>query len=72
MLLVEGMSCAHCASTVRDAALSCTSVTEADVDVAAGRVSLSGDAVDTAEVIQTLSAAGFPARSPDPTCCQNP
>ena len=60
-LRVEGMSCASCVRHVNAALASVAGVTEVSVDLAAGRVRVSGDA-DAQALIAALQIAGYPAR----------
>ncbi|HBO6301729.1 heavy-metal-associated domain-containing protein [Pseudomonas nitroreducens] len=60
-LQVEGMSCASCVRHVNAALAPVAGVTEVAVDLAAGRVRVSGEA-DTQALIGALQDAGYPAR----------
>ncbi|CCQ15152.1 Heavy metal transport/detoxification protein [Rhodococcus sp. AW25M09] len=57
---VEGMTCAHCAASVKEEVSEIAGVIGVDVDVAAGSVVVSSDsALDTAVVDAAISEAGY-------------
>ncbi|MCG8910904.1 heavy-metal-associated domain-containing protein [Pseudomonas sp. DP-17] len=60
-LHVEGMSCASCVRHVNAALAPVTGVAEVSVDLAAGRVRVSGDA-DAQALMAALQDAGYPAK----------
>ncbi|MBG6286296.1 heavy-metal-associated domain-containing protein [Pseudomonas nitroreducens] len=60
-LHVEGMSCASCVRHVNDALTPVAGVAEVSVDLAAGRVRVSGD-VDAQALMAALQDAGYPAK----------
>ncbi|MDF3866786.1 heavy-metal-associated domain-containing protein (plasmid) [Pseudomonas nitroreducens] len=60
-LHVEGMSCASCVRHVNAALTPVTGVAEVSVDLAAGRVRVSGD-VDAQALMAALQDAGYPAK----------
>lgn len=60
-LLVEGMTCGNCAKHVEEALRPLSGVQGIEVDLADGRVRVSG-AADSAVLIDALDEAGYPAR----------
>ncbi|MDI9897681.1 heavy-metal-associated domain-containing protein [Rhodococcus sp. IEGM 1381] len=57
---VEGMTCAHCAASVKEEVSEIAGVTGVDVDVDAGSVVVSSDAtLDTAAVDAAIAEAGY-------------
>ena len=59
-LQVEGMTCDHCRQRVETVATAVAGVVAAQVDLAAGTLTVSGG--EPAAVIAAVSAAGYPAR----------
>ena len=59
-LRVEGMTCASCVRHVNAALAPIAGVADVSVDLAAGRVKVSGDA-DVAALLAALQEAGYPA-----------
>jgi copper chaperone len=57
---VTGMSCGHCATSVRDEVENLPGVTGVDVDVASGRVTIDSDApIPTDALEDAVEAAGY-------------
>ncbi|WP_415973254.1 heavy-metal-associated domain-containing protein [Rhodococcus sp. 077-4] len=57
---VEGMTCAHCAASVKEEVSEIAGVTGVDVDVDAGSVVVTSDsALDTAAVDAAIVEAGY-------------
>lgn len=57
---VEGMTCGHCAASVREEVSEISGVTGVDVDVDSGAVVVSSDsALDTATVDAAVVEAGY-------------
>nr|WP_314145520.1 heavy-metal-associated domain-containing protein [uncultured Rhodococcus sp.] len=57
---VEGMTCAHCAASVREEVSEIAGVTGVDVDVDSGAVVVSSDStLDTATVDAAVAEAGY-------------
>ena len=57
---VEGMTCAHCAASVKEEVSEIAGVTGVDVDVNAGSVVVSSDSVlETATVDAAITEAGY-------------
>lgn len=63
-LMVEGMTCDNCVKHVTAALRPLAGVQDVDVDLASGRVRITGDA-DSAALIEALDDAGYPARQAD-------
>ena len=65
-LKIKGMTCSHCASSVRRALLGCPGVTAAEVDLSAGRASVSGGDLDALrEAVEGLGYTVAEAESGD-------
>ena len=60
-LQVEGMTCGSCVRHVNAALAPVAGVAEVEVDLAAGRVRVAGDA-DLQALLAALQDAGYPAR----------
>ncbi|WP_404426600.1 heavy-metal-associated domain-containing protein [Thalassospira australica] len=60
-LKVDDMSCGHCAATVTKAAEGISGVEKADIDLAKGEVTVTGNP-DVAALIAAIDDAGYPAR----------
>lgn len=57
---VKGMTCDHCVGTVREALASLPTVTDVDVDLDSGRVTVASDGpLDTAAVRAAVEEAGY-------------
>ncbi|OZC90840.1 cation-transporting ATPase [Rhodococcus sp. 06-412-2C] len=57
---VEGMTCAHCAASVKEEVSEIAGVTGVEVDVDAGSVVVSSDsALDTATIDAAVAEAGY-------------
>ena len=57
---VTGMTCGHCASSVREEISEIAGVTQVDVDVATGRVDITSDAaLDEAAIGAAVTEAGY-------------
>jgi copper chaperone len=57
---VTGMSCGHCATSVRDEVENLPGVTSVDVDVASGKVTIDSDASIPRNAIEdAVEAAGY-------------
>jgi len=61
-LEVSGMTCQHCAEAARKAAMACSGVSQAQVDLRAGRVRVCGTAPSEDEICTALAGAGFTAK----------
>jgi len=62
ILAIEGMSCEHCASTVRTALLRCSGVAHVEVDRLGGTASIAGGDMNIAEMTEAVRKAGYNAR----------
>lgn len=58
---VKGMTCDHCAGAVSGAVTEVNGVTDVDVDVAGGKVTVVGEGVDQAAVRAAIIDAGYEA-----------
>ena len=59
-VIVSGMTCGHCAASVREEVGSLAGVTDVDVDVASGRVTISSSAPIEADAIRgAIEEAGY-------------
>jgi Cu+-exporting ATPase len=64
-LTVEGMHCASCVSKIEHALSEVEGVEEANVNLASGRASVVGDALDPATLSDAVDRAGYSARPAD-------
>jgi len=58
-LAIEGMTCSHCAASVRAALLACKGVEEAEVDLGRGVAVVKGEAADPAEMRGRIEGLGY-------------
>ena len=56
---VEGMTCAHCVLSVREEVSEVPGVSAVDVDLAGGRMTVSGEQVDEDAVRAAVAEAGY-------------
>jgi len=56
---VSGMTCGHCAANITEEVMEVPGVTEVDVDVPTGRVTVRGEPVDDAAVRAAITEAGY-------------
>jgi copper ion binding protein len=56
---VMGMTCAHCVNAVSGEVGKIPGVTAVDVDLDSGRVTVTGDGVDDAQVAAAVDEAGY-------------
>jgi copper chaperone len=56
---VRGMTCSHCVASVREEVSEVPGVTDVDVDLASGRVTVSGDAFSDDAVRAAVQEAGY-------------
>ncbi|MFJ1733443.1 heavy-metal-associated domain-containing protein [Streptomyces sp. NPDC088254] len=56
---VFGMSCGHCAASITEEVVEVPGVTEVDVDVPTGRVTVHGESVDDDAVRAAITEAGY-------------
>ncbi|MCK4276422.1 MAG: permease [Phycisphaerae bacterium] len=59
MMKVKGMTCSHCADTVRRALLGCPNVVSAEVDLRSGAVRVGGDDVDAEALGEAVRQVGY-------------
>jgi copper chaperone CopZ len=57
--VVQGMTCSHCALSVREEVSEVAGVAAVDVDLASGRLSVSGSGVDPRAVRAAVAEAGY-------------
>jgi len=60
-LAVTGMTCNHCAATVRTALLGSPGVSSADVDLASGRVTVTGVSLNAEALVSAINYLGYGA-----------
>ncbi len=58
---VSGMTCGHCVSSVREEVSEIAGVTDVDVVLESGALTVSGDNVDPAAVLGAVDEAGYQA-----------
>jgi copper chaperone len=56
---VEGMTCSHCVLSVREEVVEVAGVSAVDVDLASGRMTVTGQDVDDDAVRQAVAEAGY-------------
>jgi len=56
---VAGMTCGHCVSSVTEEVAEVPGVTDVDVDLATGGMTVAGDTVDDAAVRAAVEEAGY-------------
>ncbi|GEE01715.1 metal-binding protein [Gordonia spumicola] len=62
-ITVDGMTCGHCATSVREEISEIAGVRKVDVDVPSGRVDITSDApLDPAAVGAAVAEAGYSVR----------
>lgn len=62
MYIVEGMTCDHCRVAVAQEVSALDGVTAVDVDLASGRLSVTGPGIDDAAVAAAVVEAGYTVR----------
>jgi copper chaperone CopZ len=62
--LVTGMSCEHCAASITEEVSQVPGVTNVDVDVAAGSVSVGGTELDDVRLRAAIVEAGYEVTEP--------
>jgi copper chaperone len=58
---VTGMTCAHCVASVREEVSEVAGVEAVEVDLASGRLSVTGDSVSDEAVLAAVAEAGYEA-----------
>ncbi|WOC12063.1 heavy-metal-associated domain-containing protein [Gordonia sp. MP11Mi] len=62
-ITVDGMTCGHCAASVREEISEIAGVTNVDVDVTSGRVAITSDAALDADAVNSaVTEAGYAVR----------
>jgi copper chaperone len=56
---VRGMTCGHCVSSVREEVSEVAGVQSVDVDLATGRLAVTGDGFDDAAIGAAVEEAGY-------------
>jgi len=67
-LEIKGMTCGHCAASVKDALLECHGVDDVSVDLDAGAAHISGDDPKADELIAAIEQLGYGASASG--CCE--
>ncbi len=62
MYIVEGMTCSHCRVAVAEEVGAVDGVTAVEVDLASGRLSVTGRGIDDAAVVVAVAEAGYTVR----------
>jgi len=60
------MTCSHCSESVRRALLESEGVKSAEVDLAAGKARVTGEALDTPTLCRAISTLGYEAEPARP------
>ncbi|MBB4920638.1 heavy-metal-associated domain-containing protein [Streptosporangium saharense] len=60
---VTGMTCGHCVSSVKEEVGEVPGVTGVEVDLATGRVDVSGETLDDAAIRAAIKEAGYQVTS---------
>ncbi|HUS47603.1 MAG TPA: SO_0444 family Cu/Zn efflux transporter, partial [Phycisphaerae bacterium] len=63
-LTIKGMTCDHCADSVRKALLACPGVEAVDVDLAGGKATVSGQGLDVAALRKAVETLGYAVTAP--------
>ena len=66
VLHIEGMTCEHCAASVQQALVACTSVTEAHVSQTQSAATAIGTHLDPQKLVEAVEAMGFTVKSIEP------
>jgi|WetSurMetagenome_2_1015567.scaffolds.fasta_scaffold971154_2 copper chaperone len=61
-LKIGGMTCNHCVMRVKKALEGCKGAATADVDLASASAVVTGETLDSAELIKCVVAAGYTAK----------
>ena len=61
-LKISGMTCTHCAASVRRALLECAGVVSARVDLDSGLAEVAGEGIDPAQLAAAVKAVGYEAK----------
>jgi len=60
---VHGMTCSHCVMSVREEVSEVEGVTNVDVDLASGRLTITGSDLADEPIIQAVTEAGYTAEA---------
>lgn len=60
-LVVTGMTCSHCAQSVRRALAECDGVASVEIDLASGRAVVTGDRLDPTQMAAAVAELGYAA-----------
>jgi uncharacterized membrane protein YraQ (UPF0718 family)/copper chaperone CopZ len=60
-LVIDGMTCSHCAAAVSRALSHCHNVAAVQVDLAAGRAVVAGDGLQVDELVAAVASSGYQA-----------
>ena len=71
-LLVSGMTCSHCAESVRRAVAECVGVHSAEVDLKQGRATVTGQDIDVTQLISIVVELGYTAKVRELESLENP
>jgi copper chaperone len=58
---VTGMTCGHCVLSVTEEVTEVPGVSDVDVDLASGRLTVTGEGIDDAAVVAAVEEAGYEA-----------
>jgi copper chaperone len=61
-LKIGGMTCNHCVMRVKKALETCQGAASAEVDLASASAVVTGETLDSAELIKCVEAAGYTAQ----------
>ncbi|MHC4177108.1 MAG: SO_0444 family Cu/Zn efflux transporter [Planctomycetota bacterium] len=64
-LVVTGMTCSHCAESVRQALAECDGVDSVDVDLTRARAAVTGDRLDPSQLTAAVAELGYAATLPE-------
>ena len=62
-LIIKGMTCSHCVSSVKRALLECPGVEAVEVDLSSGRAEISGSKLDAALLRKVVGELGYSAET---------
>jgi copper chaperone len=58
---ISGMTCQHCVMSVRDEVCEVAGVDGIDIDLASGRMTVTGDGYEDAPILAAVAEAGYAA-----------
>jgi copper chaperone CopZ len=62
-LVIDGMTCGHCAEAVSQALRRCHGVVAVQVDLAGGRAVVAGDGINVDDVVAAVESSGYQAHA---------